>query len=80
MTNRRIPQVELQDTTPITTKDTTKGVTQVTHRLSSEAYAEFERLCGPSSVNQHTTEMQVGHQLGVQHALGILRRGFVTGA
>lgn len=46
-------------------------------RLSSDQLSEFIKQCGGTTfVNADQTQLQVAWQLGVQHAVNILRKGF----
>lgn len=49
------------------------------NRLTQAQYAAFEKKAQAITiVNSTTTELQAGYQLGVQHALKILREGWVV--
>lgn len=49
------------------------------YRLSSDVYEQLEKLLPSPIVTDKTTEHQVGYLLGIQHVLGIIRRGFTVG-
>lgn len=62
-------------------QDTTQNTPTVAyHRLTPEAYRQLERQLDDSRVGPSTTDQQVAFKLGIQHALKLLRDGFVTGA
>lgn len=46
-------------------------------RLQADAYAQLSRQCSTIAVNNETSPLQAGFQLGVQHVLQKLREGFV---
>lgn len=46
-------------------------------RLQADAYAQLARQCTAIAVNNDTSPLQAGFQLGVQHVLQKLREGFV---
>lgn len=48
-------------------------------RLTQDVYLKFEQQLGQPVVTQATTELQAGYMLGIQHALKLLREGFVVG-
>lgn len=76
LSDRRIPQITIQDTPPVTPSITT----QVYHRLSQEAYTSLERQLPQATVNQETTQHQLGYLLGIQYALKVIRDGFAVGS
>lgn len=51
-------------------------------RLQPQVYEQFRKLvtAGNSTLTGTTTELQAGHIIGVNHALTILRDGFVVEA
>ena len=49
------------------------------NRLAPEVYKDLEKKLPPIAVNNETSPMQAGFQLGVQTVLKMLREGFVTG-
>jgi len=49
-------------------------------RLSPDAYAELERKVHPPFVQNETTVLQAGYQLGIQAVLKLLREGYVVGS
>lgn len=49
-------------------------------RLSSEVYNALEKEVRTNTiVTDKTTDIQAGYALGIQHVLGILRRGYTIG-
>lgn len=54
-----------------------KKATVIT-RLREDVYKELESQCPRPVVNQQTTELMAGFQLGVAHVLEKLRAGFVS--
>lgn len=62
------------------TRDNTQSTPQETHRLTSSAYRQLEQQCESAQVTGTTTDIQAGFKLGIQHALKLLRDGFVIGA
>ena len=53
---------------------------QTMFRLSPDAYAELERKVQPPFVQNETTVLQAGYQLGIQAVLKLLREGYVVGS
>lgn len=47
-------------------------------RLSQAVYEQLERQLPQPIVTKDTTEHQIGYMLGIQHILGILRKGFTV--
>lgn len=58
---------------------TIKPTTEITHRLSEEAYGQLTKGMPGIAVTNETTERQMGFQLGIQYVLQKLREGFVIG-
>ncbi len=48
------------------------------HRLSQEVYKDLEKKIGHIQVEDSTSELSAGFQLGVQKVLALLRNGFVV--
>jgi hypothetical protein len=49
-------------------------------RLTPDQYEALARKLVPPVVTTQTTALQAGYQLGVQHALAMLRDGYVMAA
>ena len=58
--------------------DSPDSTEQVITRLSEDVYKQLESTMPQPFVSTTTTDLQAGFALGVQHVLGVLRRGFVT--
>jgi hypothetical protein len=52
---------------------------QVVQRLSPLAYEQLRKSLPDIAVNNETSPMQAGYQLGIQAILKKLREGFVVG-
>lgn len=48
-------------------------------RLEADAYKSLVAKCPQIAVNNDTSPMQAGFQLGVQYVLKMLREGYVIG-
>lgn len=48
------------------------------HRLSPEVYADLEKKFSKPIVTSQTSAHEAGYQLGIQHILQELRRGYVV--
>ena len=49
-------------------------------RLTPDVYDELVRKLIPLHVDNNTTELQAGYQLGIQKVLTLLRDGYTIGA
>lgn len=56
-------------------KEVVKEVTVV--KLEKDQLKELEKMVARININQHTTQLEVSFQLGVQHVLQKLREGWV---
>jgi hypothetical protein len=56
------------------------GKSQDVIRLTPEVYAQLERQLVPLHVDNTTTDLQAGYQLGIQKVLRMVRDGFTIGA
>lgn len=51
------------------------------HRMTPEVYAAFEKAVHANTiVTQTSSDLQVGWQMGIQHALSALRKDIVVGS